>query len=161
LVAAGDARGRLVVDVGYARQIAGCHQLGGVGTRNLHSRQERLASARRDAELVQQAPRAEVPCTALERSCGGCRGGFDLVQGRADSAPRLPASVAHALVPEVQPESLDELPYGGVARQDELGAHLDERAVFEPPRPHPPADAIARLEHHDLCAGPPQLVGGG
>ena len=38
----------------------------------------------------------------------------------------------------------------GVAGEDELGAHLDRRAVGQPPRPGAAADAVARLEHLDL-----------
>ena len=50
LVAAGDARRRLVVDVGQAAEVAGRDQVGAVGARDLDPGEQRLARARRDVE---------------------------------------------------------------------------------------------------------------
>ena len=71
---------------------------------------------------------------------------------RPDPAARLAAAVAHPLAPEAEAELPGQRLDLGVAREDELGAHLDHGAVGELARPDPPADAIARLQHLDLPA---------
>ena len=49
-------------------------------------------------------------------------------------------------VPQAEPERARRSADRVVPRQDELGAHLDDGAVLELPRPHPAADPVARLE---------------
>jgi hypothetical protein len=159
LVAAGDARRRLVVDVRYAGEVAGGHQVGGVAARDLHPREERLTRARGDLKTIEEAPGAQIPCAPPELSFRRGGGRLHLRQARAGSAARLPAPVAHALIPEAEPEALGELAHGGVAGQDELRAHLHHRAVLETARPHPTAHALAGLEHHHLRAAAMKLVG--
>ena len=89
------------------------------------------------------------------------RGLAQLVRAHRFGAARLAPPVRHALLPQAEPEPPGGLLDDRVAGEDELRAHLDDRAVREPPRPHPSADPVARLEHHDVVAGALQRVGGG
>ena len=45
-------------------------------------------------------------------------------------------------------------------RPDELRAEIDDLAAGDRPVEHPPADAVARLEHRDGVPGPRDLPGG-
>ena len=79
----------------------------------------------------------------------------------ADPASRLAVAVPHPLLPEAETEPLDEGADRVVAREDELGAELDDRPIRELPRLNPAADPVARLEHDDLCARGDERVGRG
>ena len=113
----------------------------------------------RCVEALEEAPRGQIRRALRERLSDRFDGVGELVRGHVDAA-RLALAVAHALVPQARPEALGQLADGGVAGQDELRAHLDHRAVVEPARPDPAADAVARLEHDDLRPSALQLVGG-
>ena len=166
LVAAGDAGRGLVVDVGDAGELGGGDPFGRVGTRYLHAREDRLTGARRDVEAVEEIARGGTgagPAAARGRRQRPLDLGNrprELLMRRPDAAARVAPAVAHALVPEPEVEPIDELADRGVPRQDELGAHLHDRAVRKPLGPHPAPHARARLEHDHLDAAARQLVGG-
>ena len=100
------------------------------------------------------------PAEGREGRCDrGGRAGERLAVDR-DSAARLAGAVAHALLPQPEPEPVDDGVHRVAARQDELRTHLDDRAVAQRLRPDTPADAVARLEDDDLDSGTRQRVGG-
>ena len=94
---------------------------------------------------------------AAIRSSASC----ERLRRRRRAATRLALAVPHPLVPEAEPEPLDERADRVVAREDELGAQLDDGAVRELPRPDAAADPVARLEHDHLDARGGERVGRG
>ena len=152
LVAAGDARRRLVVDVRDARR----------GPRPPPGR----PCSRTRSPRARGSPRARPPgCRASRGTPRRCpprcprrelalrrlhRGAELLVRG-ADAAPRVAPPVAHPLVPQPEPEAVDQLQDRGVARagctprpsrrRRRSGASATTRAhprAAAPPAPRPP-----------------------
>ena len=161
LVASGDARRRLVVDVREAGHVARRNLVGEARRRDLQAGEDRLARANGDRQRAEQLAGAR---PAVERrQCGGYRGHpvVELFRRRPEPTARLAAPVAHPLVPEAEPELGGKRLDLGVAGENELGPELDRRPVVEPARPRPAADAVASLEHVDVAAVAREHVGGG
>ena len=162
LVAAGDAWRRFVVDVCQPAHGARRNHLAGAAGRDLQPRENRLAGAGFDLQPVEQLARGDrVPGIGGERVAHRADPLGERLRRRAEPAARLAAAVAHALLPEAEPEIIGEPRDLGVAGQDELGAHLDRRPVGQPLRPGSAPDPVAGLDDLDLPAARLELGCGG
>ena len=150
LVPAGHARGRLLVDVRDAGEVARRHLFSRARARDLDACQERLAHAGVDLQPVEELLRAQLRRDAVERALDTRhRGGHPLVRRRR-AAARLAAPVCHALVAELETEPRRQLADGGIARagctrrpsrrRRRLGAGATRRARrrARAPRARPP-----------------------
>ncbi len=127
------------------------------------SSRARIASARRAVErkpVEQLGRRDPVEAPGAGRRLDLRQRGLQSGTVGAGTATRLALAVAHALVPQPEPEALDVGADGVVAGEDELRPELDHGAVLELPGPHPPSDAVARLQHDDLEAVPGEGLAG-
>ena len=88
-----------------------------VRARDLDASEDRLARARRDVERVEEVASA-LPLGRRRQALArpSATAAAQLLVGRADAAARVAPAVAHALVPEPEPEPVDELPDRRVAR---------------------------------------------
>ena len=161
LVPARDAR----ADVVRVRREAGQRRrldlVGARRARHLEPGLDSLAGARVERERVEQ--RAGGGPGRDRRQPLGEQAQRLVEGGRvdADPTPRLPRPVAHPLLPEAEPEPLDEGADRVVTRENELGAELDDGAVRQLPRVNAAADPVARLEQHDLGARADERIGRG
>ena len=158
LVAARDAGGRIVVDVGDPAEVGRRHPVGRVGAGDLGPGQDRLARAGSDIEAVEQPAGVQAGHVCLKRPADRVHAGGQLLVGHGHAA-RLTAAIAHALVPQAEAEAVGQLAHERVLRQDELGAHLHHRAVVQAARPHASTHPVAGLEDHHVGARALQLVG--
>jgi hypothetical protein len=143
------------------------HRVGGhgarrVGVRDLHPACDQLACAGIDRQPLEQLHGREAgSLAALDRR----RCGLDRLREHRrfdpQPAPRLAQAEAHPHRCQLQTQPLDHGRCERVAVRDELSAHLEHGAVLEPLRPHPPANAVTRLEHRDANAGQRERLGGG
>jgi hypothetical protein len=76
-----------------------------------------------------------------------------LIERRSPRSPRLPAPVRRHRLREGHLEPRGHLLHHRVVLLDPLRTELDDGAVREGHGPHPPADALARLEHRDVDPG--------
>ena len=162
LVSARDARAVVAAVGADAGELAGRDPVADAPGRHLETGEDRLAGARVEVEPGQQLGGRERGVAALRD------GGRDGVDGAgedlgldAEPAARLTLAVAHALLPQPEPEAAAQVEEHVVSGQDELRAPLDHGPVRKLGRPDPAADPVARLEHDDLVSSPGQLVGSG